>query len=325
MNSRFPFIRRLAELGLADRAVAGEKAARLGELTGAGFHVPPGFCVTADAYRQALAAGQLDARLTQRLKTAEIDDPVDLEQAAEEIRGWIEEVALPPVLLEELDAALSELAPAGARERFAVRSSRVAEDVPNPAASGLAQAYLAVEPAEVAGYLRKCWGLPWSSRAIYYRHRKKLDQAQSAMAVVVQPMVRADAAGVMFTANPLTASPDEIHIDGTWGLGEAVVAARCKPDHFVLKKKGSAAGSSRIVERSIAVKDVMDQSTPEAGFQTIALPPEKQSAPCLTDEQLIVLADLGEKVEERLMEPQDIEWCRVGDEFFLLQTRPAAR
>ena len=321
-----PFVHGLDEIRLVDRAWAGEKAARLGELIGAGFEVPRGFCVTAEAYHETLTANQIQKKILTRLAATEIDDPVDLEQAAEEIRGWIENAAIPSAVATEILVALGALKP---NPLFAVRASRVVEDVPNPAASGLQQAYLAVPPEAVLDHVRKCWSSPWNSRAIYFRNRKKIDQGQLRMAVVIQPMLSADAAGVLFTADPLTGAPNEIHIDATWGLGEAIIAARWKPDHFVIEKNSPAGGDRAaqlaIRDRAIATKTVMELVSPEGGLQTVGVPEEKQDMACLSDAQIEALASLSQKVQAHFNAPQDIEWCRVGDKLFLLQTRPLAR
>ncbi len=320
------YLRWLNEIRAGDRAWAGEKAARLGELVNLGLDVPRGFCVTADAYRDTLAAHQVQAKISARLAKTEIDDPVDLENAAEEIRAWIETASIAPAIRQEIQAALDTL-DAGAH--FAVRASRVIDDVPNPAASGLQQAYLAVTANAVLDHVRQCWASPWNSRAIYYRNRKKIDQNQLTMAVVVQPMLNADAAGVMFTANPLTGAADEIHIDATWGLGEAIIAARWKPDHFVVKKNNPAEERGgfnyAIRERMIVTKNVMEIVAPEGGLQRVSVPTDKQEIACLSDAQVIALATYGEKIESHFQSPQDIEWCRVADSISLLQTRPLAK
>ncbi|MDE3091838.1 MAG: PEP/pyruvate-binding domain-containing protein, partial [Chloroflexota bacterium] len=251
-----PYTRSLDEIRLIDRAWAGDKAAHIGELIHAGFNAPRGFCITADAYRDTLAANQIHAAIAARLKTTEIDDPVELEAAAEEIRAWIESAPIPAPMEQEIHAAAHALLGGAACPLFAVRASRVVEDVPNPAASGLQQAYLAVTADALLDHIRKCWSAPWNSRAIYFRNRKKIDQAQVTMAVVVQPMLNADAAGVTFTANPLTGAANEILTDATLGLGEAIIAARWKPDHFVVDKTNHA-----ISDRVIVNKSVMETAT----------------------------------------------------------------
>jgi pyruvate,water dikinase len=321
VESTVSYVRWLDEIRIGDRAWTGEKAAHLGELLHAGFDVPRGFCINAAAYRDALAASQSDTQILARLAKAEFDDPVELEVAAEEIRAWIEKTPMPSGMVAEIQAALGALDPDPARLSCAVRASRVVEDVPNPRSSGLGQAYLAVVDADaVLDHVRKCWGTPWTSRAIYYRNRKKMDQKHVTMAVVVQPMVDAEAAGVMFTANPLTGATDEIHIDATWGLGEAIIAARWKPDHFVVAKNAGA-----IRERAVASKNVMEIAAPEGGLQTMGVPQDRQEMACLSDAQILALAALGQRVEAHFKTPQDIEWCRVGGKISLLQTRPLGK
>ena len=311
-----PYVRWLNDLRIADHAWAGDKAARLGELIGAGFQVPRGFCVGMEAYRDVVA-NPLNARIAARLAATEIDDPVDLESAAEEIRAWIENAAMPDALIADIQPALGELG----QKSFAVRASRVVEDVPNPTASGLQQAFLGVVGVDaILAQIRACWATPWNSRAIYFRHRKKIGHAQVTMAVVVQPMIQADAAGVLFTANPLTGTADEIHIDATFGLGEAVIAARWKPDHFVVTKNALV-----IHERVIPSKAVMDMVSPEGGLQTVSVPANQQDAPALSDAQTRALAEIGKGVEAHFKQTQDIEWCRVGENFLLLQTRPLTK
>ena len=275
-----------------------------------------GFCITADAYRDTIAK-PLHDKIIARIAACEIDDPVDLESAAEEIRAWIESAPLPTALVDEVRGAMDALATPGG-ESFAVRASHVVEDVPNPAASGLQQAYLCVVGIDaVLKNIRQCWSSPWNSRAIYFRNRKKLGQEQVTMAIVVQPMIDAEASGVMFTANPLTNATDEIHIDATWGLGEAIIAARWKPDHFVVAKNDLS-----IRARAVPTKSVMDIVSPEGSFQTVTVAESKQDAACLSDEQFVALATIGKKIESHFNQAEDIEWCRVGDLISLLQTRP---
>ena len=304
------YLKTLDKILPTDHAIAGDKAVSLGELSRAGLNVPPGFCITTEAYRDAIAK-PLGAKMAARIAAAEIDDPIDLESAAEEIRAWIENAALPAALVGEIKAALQPTS-------YAVRVSRIFEDVINPAASGLPQAYLGVVGVDaILRTVRQCWATPWNSRAIYFRHRKKIDAAQVTMAVVVQPMIDADVSGVMFTANPLTGAADEIHIDATWGLGEAIIAARCKPDHFAVAKNDLA-----VRARTIETKNVKDVLTADGGIQTIGVMAEARDAACLTDAQIVALAEIGKQLESRFNVPQDIEWTSRGETIFLLQTRP---
>lgn len=308
-----PYIKPLDKIQRAEIHTAGDKAVALGELLRAGFDVPRGFCLTADAYYDTIG-NTLNDKIAARIQSVEIDDPVDLEAATDDIRAWIENATLSPTLIDEIQKAIVELD----AKFFAVRASRGFEDVPNPAASGLLQAYLGVAGVDgVLNAIRQVWATPWNSRAIYYRHRKKIAAQNVTMAVVIQPMIDAQAAGVMFTANPLTGAADEIHIDSTWGLGAAVIAARWKPDHFVVAKNDLA-----IRERAIPNKTVMDVVSPDGGVQSVGVANDKQDASSLNDEHVAALASLGKQIESRFNARQDIEWCRAGDQFWILQTRP---
>lgn len=307
------FLCSLAQLTLADLETVGDKAAYLGELMRAGFAAPRGFCLTADAYR-AVVANPLNDKIAARLAATEIDDPVELEAATDDIRAWIEAVPVPAALTAEIENAL----PALGALSFAVRASRVIEDVPNPAASGLPQAYLGVVgAAAVWRSVKLIWALPWNSRAIYFRQRKKIPLAHVTMAVVLQPMLNPAAAGVLFTANPLTGAADEIHIDATFGLGEAIIAARWKPDHFVVAKPTHA-----IRDRNISTKNVMEGVAADGTLQTLAVTPAQQAAAVLGDSQVVALAALGEKIETHFRAPQDIEWGWLGAQPWIFQTRP---
>lgn len=307
-----PYTEPLNTIRPTDQPRAGDKAVALGELTRAGFAIPAGICVLSEAYRETIAQ-PLNEKIAARIAAAEIDDPVDLEAATDEIRVWIEQAPLAPALLDEIANALKTFD----AKNFAVRASRIFEDVPNPAASGLLQAYLGVAGIDgVIAALHQVWATPWNSRAIYYRHRKKIDAHKVTMAAVIQPMLDADASGVMFTANPLTGASDEIHIDATWGLGQAVIAARWKPDHFVIAKNDLT-----VREQNIPAKTVMDVVASEGGVQSIGVPDEKQTQSSLSDAHVNALATLGKKIEAHFQSPQDIEWCRVGEKIWILQTR----
>lgn len=311
-ENHLAYLRSLNELRLADHAWAGDKAARLGELIAAGFAVPAGWCVGADAYRDAIAE-PLNAKIGARLAQTEIQDPVDLEAATDEIRAWIANAPMPDALAREIENVL-------AQKPVAVRASRIVEDVPNPAASGVPQAFLGIVGAQnVLDHVRAIWSAPWNSRAIYFRHHKKIAPTQVTMAVVLQPMLCPESAGVMFTANPLTGADDEIHIDATLGLGAAVIAARWKPHHFVVRRDGA------ITQRETPTQVVLELPAPSGGIQAQAVPAEKQTAPALRDAQVTTLAALGQKIHAQFNAAQDVEWCCVGDEFFILQTRPLKR
>lgn len=306
------FARKLDEIGLQDAKWAGEKGARLGELVRARVNVPPGFVIGAPAYARIAVESQISSRIQSRLSEIEIEDPVELEAVAEDIRKWIEEAPIPAPLEEGINSALDALQ----GNCFAVRASRVVEDVVNPRASGLEQAFLGVPRARVLEHVRQVWGTLWTSRAMYYRNRKKVAQDGVSIAVVLQTMVASTCAGVLFTANPSTGATDHMHIDATFGLGEAIVAARWKPDHYVVNK-----GNGAIVEREIVNKPLEVVVAPAGGIEVVPVAVNRQSLPCLDGAQIQQLATLGLKIEECLRQAQDIEWCLAGDEISILQAR----
>ncbi len=306
------YVRWLNEIGLGDKSWAGEKAEGLGELIRVGLQVPRGFCVSAQAYQDTLAAHQLNGKIAARLAAIDVGDPAQLEQAAEEIRDWIARVPISGEIEQEIRSALAAMD----SKLYAVRVSRVLQDVPDPTSSGLPQAHLAILSTGVLDAIRQCWATPWNSRAIYFRRRKKIADEQVTMAVIVQTMIDSDAGGVLFTTGLSGAHTDEIHIDAIWGLGEAVNAARWKPDHFIVDKASGA-----IRSKSIATKTVMDVSAAEGGLQTIGVPEEKQASACLSDLQIVALAEIGSKVEKHFGASRDIDWSRIGDSFFVLQAR----
>ena len=264
------------------RAIVGGKAAHLGDLSRiAGVFVPPGFCVTTAAYRRIAPA--LDARLAGLAP----DDRDAIRALAAELRQGIEETAIPDDLVAAIVGALAR---SGAEAAYAVRSSATAEDLPTASFAGQHDTYLnIVGPAAILAHVRRCWASLFTERAVTYRLRNGC--ADSAMAVVVQRMVVAQASGVLMTADPVTGDRRITAIEATFGLGEALVSGRVTPDVFHVH-----------------------------GDAVVA--PAKQQAPALTDAQLVRLAQLGRRIEAHAGCPQDIEWCLVDDAFAIVQRRP---
>jgi phosphoenolpyruvate synthase/pyruvate phosphate dikinase len=305
------YVRWLNEVGESDKKWAGEKAASLGGISRVGIEVPRSFCLSARIYDELFVAQGLIEKIVARLGAIDVSDPTLLEPTAEEIRRWIVEAPFP----NEIERQVREMLDKMDCAFFAVRASRTLVDLPDAAYSGLQKAHLGVPASQVLDAIRRCWATPWNSHAIYLRHRKKIAPEQVSMAVLIQKMINADAAGVLFTASPSGGRLDEMHIDGVWGLGEAVNAARWKPDHYVLDKANGA-----IREKTIATKTVMQVVAPEGGLQTIGVPQERQTSPCLTDSQLSTLAEVGKKADAHFQSAQDIAWCRAEETIFVLQT-----
>ena len=300
--------------------LVGGKAANLGELLAAGLPVPEGFCLTTAAYRQATGmptdllpalAGVFTA-LAGASRTA---DPPDIEGLAGQARAAIEAAPIPAAVAGAVEQAYTALGP---DVPVAVRSSATAEDLPFASFAGQQDTYLNVVgvPA-VLDAVRRCWASLWTGRATAYRASLGIDPSRVALAVVVQRMVDAEAAGVMFTANPLTGSRRQVVVDASPGLGEAVVSGAVNPDHFVVD-----ALTGRVLEQQLGGKGVEVRPRPGGGTETRELPEDPGRA-CLADGQLLALARLGVQAQEHFAAPQDTEWAidRAGT-LWLTQSRP---
>ncbi|HET6759368.1 MAG TPA: PEP/pyruvate-binding domain-containing protein, partial [Propionibacteriaceae bacterium] len=290
--------------------MVGGKALNLGVMSAGGLPVPGGFCVTTDAYR-SVVADRLDDLM------AKLADPTGSEvvAAAEEARRRV--LALEPS--DELRTALADHYRAlGDNEAVAVRSSATAEDLAYASFAGQQDTYLnVIGSAALLDAVRRCWASLWTDRAVSYRNANGIDHRSVALAVVVQRMVDATAAGVMFTANPVTGSRNEIVIDASPGLGEAVVSGAVNPDHFVVNSV-----DHKVVARRLGDKRMMITSLPGGGTVHHELA-DRSSEACLDDEQLGQLVDLGRQVQQQYGSPQDTEWALDSTgAFWLTQARP---
>jgi pyruvate,water dikinase len=289
----------------------GGKALNLGVMSTSGLPLPGGFCVTTDAYR-LVVQGRLDD-LMDRLAGA--TDPDGVPAAAEEARRRV--LALEPP--EELRTVITDrYRGLGENEAVAVRSSATAEDLAYASFAGQQDTYLnVVGPAALLDAVRRCWASLWTDRAVSYRNANGIDHTSVALAVVVQRMIDAATAGVMFTANPITGSRNEIVIDASPGLGEAVVSGAVNPDHFVVDSV-----DRRIVVRRLGDKRVMITSVPGGGTEHRELADQRAQA-CLGDAQVLQLADLGQQVQQHYGAPQDTEWALdSAGKVWLTQARP---
>lgn len=299
------------------RQVAGGKGASLSDLIEAGFSVPPGFCVTAEAYRYFLDVTGLDARIDVILRNADLALPHSAAEAGREISALILATALPDDLQEEIARAYQDLA-ARLGPACAVRSSAIAEDGAASSFAGLYETYLNIVGAdEVVDRVRRCYASLWSERAVRYRANRTDGSEDEAMAVVVMALVRSDVSGIAFTAHPVTGSREQVVINASWGLGEAVVSGLVTPDSFVVEKE-----SLTILERDIFLKELALAPQPDGGTIETALEPGRASAACLTDDQIREIARMASRIEQHYGAPQDIEWGIQDGQLFLLQSRP---
>ncbi|RCH67401.1 phosphoenolpyruvate synthase [Streptomyces sp. SDr-06] len=304
----------LRDVDESQAAVVGGKGAHLGALSRIeGIRVPDGFCVTTDAFRRVMAqAPSVEDRLEELARTNP-DDQETVRTLSAEIRRIIEDIALPDDLVAAITGALARL---GEGAACAVRSSATAEDLPTASFAGQQDTYLNVMgPTEILRHISRCWASLFTERAVTYRRRNGIDHRTVHMAVVVQRMVFPDAAGILFTADPVTGNRTVATVDAGFGLGEALVSGLVNPDVFKVR-------DGEVVARTISAKRRAVHALPTGGTREVAIEPGQQEHPALTDEQALRLVRLGRRIEAHFGRPQDIEWCLVDDDFRIVQSRP---
>ncbi|MFH8681146.1 rifamycin-inactivating phosphotransferase [Streptomyces lydicus] len=304
----------LQEIDETQVAVVGGKGAHLGGLSRIeGIRVPAGFCVTTDAFRRIMAeAPSLDGRLDQ-LSRLDSDDREAIRTLSAQIRRTIEEIALPGDVAAAITRALARL---GEQAAYAVRSSATAEDLPTASFAGQQDTYLnIVGPAAILQHVSRCWASLFTERAVTYRQRNGIDHRTVHMAVVVQQMVFPHAAGILFTADPVTGNRKVATVDAGFGLGEALVSGLVNPDVFKVRH-------GEVVARTIAAKQRAVHALPAGGTQEVAIDSPRQEQPALTDAQVVRLVQLGRRIEAHFGRPQDIEWCLIDEDFQIVQSRP---
>jgi pyruvate,water dikinase len=315
-------------LRVTDIPSVGGKNASLGEMINAGLPVPPGFAVTAFSYEHFLQETNLAEKIYKVINEVITDknNPKQYDDASKKIRELIEQTPVPKEISKAITAAYKELnTKLNLKETFvAVRSSATAEDLPDASFAGQQETFLNIRgPKDLLDKVVKCWSSLFTPRAIFYRNEKGFAHEKVFISVGVQKMVNSRAAGVMFTINPTNGTPDEIMIEGNFGLGETVVSGAVNPDNFLVDKKTVA-----IKERRTAKKTVMYIRDPKTG-STIHedVPEDKQKVPCVSDEEVLKLADLAKRIERHYGKAMDIEWAIDQDlpfpqNMFIVQARP---
>jgi len=297
-----------------DAGAVGAKALSLARMSRIGLPVPPGFCVTGGAYRDHLDRCDLLARLRGAVAALAAAPPGSRPDVLADIRQAIVAAPLCETLSEEIERHYRALGEA----RLAVRSSATAEDLPEHSFAGQHDTYLGVVGlSECLQAVGSCWASLWTERAVDYRTRNGLDHLDVAMGVIIQRLVPAEAAGVLFTADPVTGRSDRLIIEGCFGLGVALASGRVSPDRIVLSKRGR-----RILERAISSQSAEVVPDTKGGVREQALAPERAKQPCVDDATARRLGSLGLRVEKALGSPQDLEWAVAAGKLYILQSRP---
>ena len=294
--------------------VVGGKGANLGELTRIdGIHVPDGFCISTEAFKRIIGETSSINELLDQLSLLKVDDRDKIGELSGEIRRVIERIAIPRDINEEITRLLSRL---GKKNAYAVRSSATAEDLPTASFAGQQDTYLNIIGKEaILKHISKCWASLFTGRAVIYRLQNGFDHRKVHLSVVVQKMVFPQAAGILFTADPVTSNRKVLSIDAGFGLGEALVSGLVNADIYKVC-------NDKVIDRKISTKKLATYALEDGGTKEQEIEPERQNRQTLTDEQILQLDRIGRKIEEHFGRPQDIEWCLADDTFYIVQSRP---
>jgi pyruvate,water dikinase len=310
-------LRSFEALTHADIGFAGGKGANLGELTAAGLPVPPGFVIGAPVYAAFIDGTGLRDSIEERLEGLDVDDAAVLEAAAKDVRALVEAEPVPDEIADTIRCAYVELA--GEDGPVAVRSSATAEDTEAASFAGMNETFLNTRGADaVIEAVRRCWSSLFGARTIFYRAKRGFGQADMDIAVVIQLQIASERAGVMFTIDPSSGANDRLVIEGSFGLGEAVVSGRVSPDRYVVDKKTLA-----ILVRDIHRKEAVIEPLPGGGTGTRELARNEGLDAALSDDEVRAIAELGRTIEQHYGSPQDTEWAIDADgKIWMLQSRP---
>ncbi|MFB6169686.1 MAG: PEP/pyruvate-binding domain-containing protein [Haloarculaceae archaeon] len=306
------FVFTLDDPRAGDPELTGGKGSNLARLVAADFPVPPGFCVTTAVY-EALVETPDIRRAIDSLDGLDPRDREAVAEASAAVRSNLRARALPDEARNAVERALGELG----GDAYAVRSSATAEDLPTASFAGQHETYLGVREGAVVDRVRDCLASLFTDRAVSYRLRNGIPHPELAMAVVVQEMVDPAAAGVLFTADPVTGNRRIAAVDATFGLGDTVVAGEVSPDNARVDRR-----TGEVIDYERGEKRYALRTDARGGTEAVDLSPERRAARALSDAQLRSLVDLGGRVEALLGDPQDVEWALVDGEFLLLQARP---
>jgi len=313
------YVEKFENISKDDVGIAGGKGANLGELTQVGIPVPPGFVVTAETYIKFMTDSGILDNIMNMLKGTDINNTKELQKTSQKIKKIIIETPISEDISTLIVEAYNVLSEQVGEENVlvAIRSSATAEDLPEASFAGQQDTFLNIQGANsVIEYVRKCWASLFEARAIFYREENGFEHSKVYIAVVVQEMVAAEKAGVMFTVNPSTGE-DVALIEGSWGLGEAVVSGSVTPDTYYVDKK-----TNDIVNFSVADKKVMFEKLDSGETKQVDVPENLRKKRVLSENELIELTEMGKRIQKHYNAPQDTEWAFHNKKLHMLQSRP---
>jgi len=307
------------ELSRKSLAEAGGKGANLGEMTQAGFPIPPGFVVTSGAYFKHLDANNLRGPIGAILDSLNVDDSDALNQASEKIKTMIIDGEIPEDIRNEIISSYKKLCERALNEVFvAVRSSATAEDLPTASFAGQQSTYLNIKgPENVVKSVKDCWASLFEPRAIYYRVQNNFEHMKVGLAAVVQQMIQSERSGVMFTVDPLYQDPNLLAIEAGYGLGETVVSGQITPDTYRVDKS-----SMKLIDKSISKQTWMLIKGKDGNNVHADIKDEMQEKQKLIENDILDLAKIGVQIEQHYIFPQDIEWAYERGNLYIVQSRP---
>jgi phosphoenolpyruvate synthase/pyruvate phosphate dikinase len=294
--------------------IVGGKGANLGELSRIeGIRVPAGFCISTEAFKRIIGETSSINELLDQLSLLKVEDRDKIAELSGEIRRLIEAIAIPEDITEEITGLLVRL---GEKDAYAVRSSATAEDLPTASFAGQQDTYLNIIGTQaILQHISKCWASLFTERAVTYRLQNGFDHRKVHLSVIIQKMVFAQVAGILFTADPVTSHRKILSIDASFGLGEALVSGLVNADNYKVR-------NGKVIDRRISTKKLAIDALQDGGTKAQEIEPERQNRQALTDEQILQLERIGRKIEDHFGHPQDIEWCLADETFYFVQSRP---
>ncbi|MFC1663247.1 PEP/pyruvate-binding domain-containing protein [Patescibacteria group bacterium] len=307
------FVLPLKKINKNSVAQAGGKGANLGEMVKANHPIPPGFVILASAFDYFIEDADINVEIQSHLDRINTKDINSVDRAAHEIRDIINRSTIPVSIRREIESNFKKYHLKWA----AVRSSATAEDSKIASWAGELETYLYVNGKELIDTVKACWSSLFTPRAIFYRYEKRLHKKPISVAVVVQQMVAADVAGVVFTAHPVTKDKKQMVIEAGWGLGEALVSGLITPDTYIVNKNDRT-----IVDINVSPQSKMIVKKSTGGSKVKSISSAKRNQQKLSSKQILELAEQCLKIEKHYRHPQDIEWALSRGQWSILQTRP---
>jgi len=312
-KNNMKYIYTFKELTKKDAHIAGGKGASLGEMTNAKIPVPGGFVITSESFEFFLAQNDLTQEIESILKKVNHKEMESVERASESIKELILKASLPKEMQKSIKINFSKL-----KAKFvAVRSSATAEDGAEHAWAGQLDSFLNTTSKKLEENIKRCFASLFTPRAIFYRFEKGLDKSHISVAVVVQKMIQSEKSGIAFSVHPVTEDRNQMIIEGSWGLGEAIVSGQITPDSYVVEKDTNTIIDTNTAEKS---KGLFGDGKGKNVWKTI--PGKKANTECLSGKEVIALGEIIKQIEKHYGFPCDIEWAFEKKNFFITQSRP---